>query len=109
MTQVDVDALARELDRQQRPVIEPRPDTATLLAQRASTHGEFNDHAAITQSLKTVMHSEASWANLTFAQKESLDMIVHKIGRVLAGNPNHIDHWDDIAGYAMLVSQRIKR
>jgi hypothetical protein len=36
-----------------------------------------------------------------------LEMIAHKIGRVLAGDPNHADHWDDIAGYARLVARRV--
>ena len=34
-------------------------------------------------------------------------MIVHKIARILAGDPNHADHWHDIAGYAILVEERI--
>ena len=34
-------------------------------------------------------------------------MIAHKIGRILAGNPDFKDHWDDIAGYAVLISQRV--
>jgi hypothetical protein len=36
---------------------------------------------------------------------ESLEMIAHKIGRILAGNENFHDHWDDIAGYAKLGSE----
>jgi hypothetical protein len=35
-------------------------------------------------------------------------MIVHKIGRIVNGNPDKVDHWDDIAGYATLVSDRLK-
>ena len=34
---------------------------------------------------------------LNDAQTEALDMIFHKIGRILAGDPNFRDHWQDIA------------
>lgn len=29
-------------------------------------------------------------------------MILAKIARIVSGDPNHADHWDDIAGYALL-------
>ena len=80
---------------------------AELLSERKKTHGDFSDHARITQGLKSKMHWEDSWEKLTEIHKESLDMIVHKIGRILAGDPNHKDHWDDIAGYAKLVGDRL--
>jgi hypothetical protein len=41
-------------------------------------------------------------------QRESLDMIAHKIARILNGNPNVHDHWHDIAGYATLVANDLK-
>ena len=81
--------------------------TDALLAERGATHGAFSDHARITQALKAVMDGEPSYHTLTDSQRESLAMIAHKIGRVLAGNPNHADHWDDIAGYARLISLQI--
>lgn len=83
-----------------------------LLEIRGRTHGDFSDHARITQSLKDVLREELTFRNergqkrLTTTQLESLDMIVHKIGRIIAGNSHHRDHWDDIAGYATLVAER---
>jgi hypothetical protein len=41
-------------------------------------------------------------------QLQALDMIVTKIGRILTGNPSHLDSWIDIAGYAKLVSDRLQ-
>ncbi len=79
--------------------------TTELLAEREKTHGSFEVHANNTQMLKDVMHSNAKWHELPNQHKEALDMIVHKIGRIMAGNPNFHDHWDDIAGYARLGSQ----
>ena len=81
--------------------------TAELLAERGKTHGLFSEHALITQTLKGTMHEAVNWDRCTLSQRESLEMIVHKIGRILAGDPNHKDHWDDIAGYARLVADQI--
>jgi hypothetical protein len=80
--------------------------TTELLAERGKTHGDFTDHAMITQNLKDAMHNVQGWAKLSHVQCEALEMIQHKIGRILSGNPNFRDHWDDIAGYARLVADR---
>ena len=82
----------------------------TLLAERAKTHGDFSDHAKITQRLKRVMSDTRpdGWLRLSAEQCEALEMIAHKIGRILAGDPNVKDHWDDIAGYATLVAGKLK-
>lgn len=78
-----------------------------LLRERHATHGDYADHAAITQQLKASMHNNPGWLRLNHMQAETLDMIAHKIGRILAGDPNFPDHYDDIAGYARLISQRL--
>ena len=39
---------------------------------------------------------------------EALDMICHKIARIINGDPNHLDSWQDIAGYARLVAERLQ-
>lgn len=82
-------------------------DTDALLAEREKTHGDFTVHADVTQYIKDLLRFQPNWQKLTPAMKESLDMIGHKIGRIMAGNATHNDHWDDIAGYARLVSLRI--
>jgi hypothetical protein len=85
-------------------------DIKELLAERGKTHGSFIDHARVTQRLKAVIEDELSRRfereqdGLSMEQCESIDMILHKIGRIIAGNPNFDDHWDDIAGYAKLCS-----
>jgi len=75
------------------------------LAERATTHGDYSDHAAITQSFKYLMRGRG-WERLNDCEREALEMIVHKIGRILAGDPHFRDHWHDIAGYATLVADR---
>jgi len=39
--------------------------------------------------------------------REALEMILHKIARILNGNPNYADSWQDIAGYAQLIVKRL--
>jgi hypothetical protein len=83
-------------------------NTKELLAERGKTHGDYSDHAQITQLLKGAMRNTGrNWPSLVPIQVEALEMIAHKIGRILSGDPNHQDHWDDIAGYAKLVSERL--
>jgi hypothetical protein len=50
---------------------------------------------------------EHDFQELDADQIEALEMICHKIARVLNGDPNHHDHWHDIAGYATLVANRL--
>jgi hypothetical protein len=77
-----------------------------LLSERGKTHGDFAVHAHFTQRLKDAMWSEQFEA-LPDTHKEALEMIAHKIGRILAGDPNFKDHWLDISGYACLISNRL--
>ena len=36
-------------------------------------------------------------------------MILHKIGRIVAGDEREVDHWQDIAGYATLAVKELER
>ena len=78
--------------------------TEDILAERGKQYGKFTGHAQVTQLLKGVafQHAEINRIELSASQKEALEMIFHKIGRIVNGNPNHTDSWDDIAGYAKL-------
>lgn len=80
-----------------------------ILEQRAKTHGDFKSQAFIAQMLKDDFWDSKSVDNvLTATQSEAIDMIFHKIARIGAGNPNEIDHWRDIAGYALLVVKELE-
>ena len=78
-----------------------------ILNEREKTHGDFQESATVAQAMKGYMRYYADWEYLPNTHKEALEMIVHKIGRILAGNPSHKDHWDDIAGYATLVANKL--
>ena len=77
--------------------------TEQLITERGSRYGKFKDGATIMQELKDVMREVDGWHNLTPSQREALDMIQHKIGRILNGDPTYDDSWKDIAGYATLI------
>lgn len=79
----------------------------SLITERGNKYGAFKDGAEIMRDLKNAMHSTDGWEKLSPSQQEALDMIQHKIGRVLNGDPNYDDNWKDIAGYATLVAEEI--
>ena len=81
------------------------------LAERGKRYGVFTGHAAITQDLKTCIKHHLGERNKDLApdQQESLDMICHKIGRIINGDENYDDSWVDIAGYAKLVADRLQQ
>lgn len=82
-------------------------DIDTLLVERAKTHGDYSVVAAIAQQLKDTMRASPGWSRLNDVQRETLDMECSKNARILSGNPNEPDHWDDKAGYNRLVSQHL--
>ena len=85
-------------------------DIDAILEERGKRYGGFSSHAYITQRLKfmTHEHAEAYDVHLTASAKEALDMIFHKIGRIVNGDPTYVDSWDDIAGYAKLQADIIR-
>lgn len=82
-------------------------DIEETLAERGSRYGSFTEHARITQSLKDAMTVSPNWTRLAPDQKEALEMVAHKIGRILNGDPDYHDSWHDIVGYAKLVADRL--
>ena len=79
-----------------------------ILEQRGKRYGEFNKHAVIAQELKDVMRTH-NIASLPRADmREALEMIQHKVARILNGDPTYDDNWLDIAGYATLVAERLQ-
>jgi len=86
-------------------------DVDATLVERGSRYGKFKDHAKITQELKRAIfrHMETvSKVELDDDQLEALEMICHKIGRIVNGDPDYADSWVDIAGYAKLVADRLE-
>lgn len=78
-----------------------------LLARRGTRYGPFPSHAQITQDLKMTMRDAPVWMLMAADQREALEMVAHKIGRILNGDPDYADSWRDIAGYTKLVADRL--
>jgi hypothetical protein len=81
-----------------------------VLNARAKNYGKFIEGAEIMQMIKRLVYNYVHQRNtaLAFDQLEAIDMIIHKLGRIINGNPDHTDSWVDIAGYAMLVADRLE-
>ena len=75
--------------------------TEEILNEREKTHGDFKRLCELVgklRELSLIYRREGQSAT----QQIALEMIYLKLARIICGDPNHADHWDDIAGYAML-------
>ena len=84
-------------------------DIADTLAERQTRYGDFLGHAVITQGIKKVMADSPKWVGLSPDKKEALEMVAHKIGRILNGDPEYADSWHDIIGYTKLVEDALAK
>jgi len=93
---------------QEKAVTQER-STTQILTERGSRYGRFTGHASVAVALKNAMRAPnpEKFARMDADQQEALDMIVHKIARIINGDPNYEDSWRDIAGYAVLVADRL--
>jgi len=79
-----------------------------ILDERGNRYGEFAEHARITQEIKDTLVSGCSWEKCSDSQREALEMIAHKLGRIVNGDPDYDDSWIDIIGYTQLVLDELE-
>lgn len=91
--------------------MEPKQTTEQLVEERGKVHGDFSDVSQVGQALKSVARMAPNWqgGKLQSLHKEALDMILHKVARILCGDPDETDHWKDIGGYAKITETRLGR
>lgn len=79
------------------------------LTERGNRYGKFVDQSSCSQAFKNVLDHQLRirQKHLHPDQQEALEMILHKIARIINGDPNYVDSWHDIAGYAKLVEDRL--
>ena len=77
------------------------------LTERGNRYGQFAEHARITQNLKRAMQDSPNWKSLPDEMKEALEMVQHKVGRILNGDPFYADSWHDMQGYTKLVEDQL--
>jgi hypothetical protein len=86
----------------------PKPAySVPLLNEREQTHGDYGKQTCFVQVVKSLMRDTPNWSKLSSSQRESLEMDATKTGRILYGDHNHKDSWEDKAGYAKLVAERL--
>jgi Flp pilus assembly CpaF family ATPase len=78
-----------------------------VLVERGKDYGDYASKAQFIQGVKYLMRSSPSWEAMDADMRESMEMIAHKMGRTLYGDPTHKDNFLDIAGYAKLVADRL--
>ena len=83
-------------------------DLDKILKSREVTHGDFEIKAMWIQEIMEHLIGLNAYQNMEADKKEAIHMILVKLSRIIYGNHDHADHWDDIAGYALLVADRIK-
>ena len=80
----------------------------STLSERGSNYGTFEMNAEMAQELKSIVREYDSMYednNLRAIHKEAIDMIMHKISRIVNGDPSYQDSWVDIQGYAKLAEE----
>lgn len=85
--------------------------TATIeqiLEQRNQQYGNFQGHSRISQNIKRAFSDSPNWSLLSNDKRECLEMVANKIGRILNGNQEFYDSWNDIIGYMKLVVKTLK-
>ena len=82
-------------------------DIAATLQERGNRYGDFKEHARITQAIKAAMVDSPNWKNLRPSMREALEMMAHKVGRILNGDPTFHDSWHDINGYIKLITNKL--
>lgn len=76
-----------------------RDNVRQTLNERESQYGSFKDVADTT----ALFMDQFALGRMSNVQREALHMICSKLARIANGDPNHVDSWHDISGYATLV------
>ena len=83
------------------------------LEQRGTRYGDFDNHSALSQTLKAIFNQHVVDYGqpdaFTDTINEALDLIFHKLARVANGDPTYDDNFRDIAGYATLVVEHLNK
>lgn len=83
--------------------------TDALQQERGSIYGPFISNAVVSQELKAVFRATPNWELLSPDVQEMLDVVALKVARILTGEPEYDDNFVDIAGYATIVLDRIRK
>jgi hypothetical protein len=96
------------------PIVPALEGIGAILSERQTTYGDFSTQAELSQALKGVVKDAYNARHeddrrLEDYQCEALEMILHKIARIINGDPSYVDSWTDISGYATLVVKELEK
>ena len=101
---------------QKRPTLGISAGADATLAERGARYGDFTDRARIADALHGILIGDTpagkfntSWGTMKPFQRQALRVIADKIARILNGDPDYIDNWHDLCGYAKLVEERLTK
>lgn len=75
-----------------------------ILSDRDDRYGSFADVAKTTMRIQCAMQGNV----MRDYQEAALQMIASKLARIANGDPDYVDNWIDIAGYALLVFDELE-
>ena len=79
-----------------------------VLNERGGRYGTFESNAKTCQLLKNVLHAQDGWYRLSYVQREAVEMIMHKISRLVNGDGTYLDTVVDISGYNQLMLDHMR-
>jgi len=80
--------------------------TNKLLEERGKRYGEFSDLATMSQTIKDMWYVLAP-DNVTPGMNEAMEMVIHKLCRVINGDRFYLDNIDDMIGYLELYRKEV--
>lgn len=76
-------------------------EVSAVLSQRGSRYGRFIDVAAAYTQIREAMYANGI-DRYSPSQVLAIDALAMKMARIATGDPNYLDNWVDIQGYAKL-------
>ncbi|WP_104748584.1 hypothetical protein [Helicobacter cetorum] len=86
-----------------------KPFINQILDEREEKYGDYETMAMLDTELKEALRTHPNFIALPNEIKCSLEMILHKVARVVNGDYMHKDNFIDIKGYSELALRSIAR
>lgn len=89
-------------------IVDKPASVESTLHIRGSRYGTLAGNGAVSQAIKVAMRSGGQWPTMSSDQQEALDQFACKIARICTGDPDYVDNWLDVEGYARLVRNKLE-
>jgi hypothetical protein len=85
-------------------------EISETIKERGNRYGNYLQQTRISDALSRAVTDSSGNAvfEMETDQRDAISMIIVKLSRILNGDPDYIDNWTDIAGYAKLVADRLE-